>query len=1016
MGSSAEKTKQQRRINKTCSTFSKKTMRSVFQSSSWVCILGLMWVTVSPKVALAQQAGVLSGVVSEGLTKDPLIGATVRLQNTSYGAVTDLRGRYRLASVPAGTYTVTFAYIGYKSETRTVTIVDGQTVELNVALDVVAVTTEEIVVMGQLQGQSRALNNQAASNKIVNIVDAERIGEFPDQNAAEAVARIPGVALRRDGGEGQKLIIRGLDPNLSSATINGERIPATAGGVDGNRLQDVGRSASLSFIPPDMIKTIEVFKALTPDQDADAIGGTVNFITRNAKEGLQFNANGRWGYHFLDRDPTMYQFNAFGSNRFLDGKLGAVFTASYQRANRSAESYDAGYIQTVDSLPLNDLRIADRVEYRSRLGLSGAIDVDLGGGSELVFRGNYGSTNRDAIERRTRYFTTVAGNSSRALNRDIRDRRITTDLINLSVSGKHIFGAPELDYQFSFSRSGSDQPTSTSVAFQLSNALAPQIRTAGNIGIADVQQFAYDTTRFGSARANGANGFLYTFPVLSGNVFQTFNSADRDFAGRANFKLPLTLSNNATGYIKLGGMFRTKVRDSFVNEISLSAPRTDSLARAFGLVGPTENVRFSTFIDSSFADSDFLNGRFFLDRSFNLSRVNDFFLNQVPRSLYNTIEVRDVLNYVARENVGGGYMMGEFNIGDNLMVLGGLRYEFTAVDAQGVYGIISQVNSQRFGSRVDSTVQTNYGALFPMFHLRYRFQPQTELRLAVTRTLSRPNYYDVVPYEEVLFGESTIRRGNPNLQPTLSWNFDAMFSQYLGNIGILSFGAFHKRIDNYIYQVSTIELRFNEDGDEVPFIIRTPTNASFSRIWGIEVDIQLPLDFLPGFLKNLRLYANYSFLNTETVVPQFLIIRELDGRVTDRVREVQQSERRIQLPGQTNNVLNVALGYEGGGFSGRLSYNFQDRNILSVNINSERGNPRVPFNPSIFNRDTWFAPFGRMDFTASYRPPFALNYKFFLEVTNLTNQPETSYLGDPSRILYERFYGVWGNFGVGISF
>jgi hypothetical protein len=208
----------------------------------------------------------------------------------------------------------------------------------------------------------------------------------------------------------------------------------------------------------------------------------------------------------------------------------------------------------------------------------------------------------------------------------------------------------------------------------------------------------------------------------------------------------------------------------------------------------------------------------------------------------------------------------------------------------------------------------------------------------------------------------------------------------------------------------------NEDGDEVPFIIRTPTNASFSRIWGLEVDIQLPLDFLPGFLKNLRLYANYSFLNTETVVPQFLIIRELDGRVTDRVREVQQSERRIQLPGQTNNVLNVALGYEGGGFSGRLSYNFQDRNILSVNISSERGNPRIPFNPNIFNQDTWFAPFGRMDFTASYRPPFALNYKFFLEVTNLTNQPEASYLGEPSRILYERFYGVWGNFGVGISF
>lgn len=963
----------------------------------------------------AQSTGALTGIVREAGSQEPLIGATVRIEGTPFGATSDIRGRYRIANLPAGAYRVSFSYIGYETTVLQVSLAEGETKELSVMLDVKTVTAEEILVMGQLQGQSRALNNQLNSNKIVNIIDAERIGEFPDQNAAEAVARIPGVALRRDGGEGQTVIIRGLDPNLSSVTINGERVPATSNGVDGNRHRDPGRSASLSFIPPDMIKTIEVFKALTPDQDADAIGGTVNFVTRNAKEGFRFNFNGRWGYHFLDSDPTMYQFNAFASDRFLDGKFGTVLTASYQRANRSAESFDAQYLQTVDSLPLNDLRVADRVEYRTRLGLSASFDYDLGEGSEIVLRANYGNTERDQISRRTRYFTAVAS-SPRAINRDINSRRFATELLNFSLTGKHILGSPEWDYQASFSQTFSNQPRSTSVGFQLANALAPQIRTAGNIGVDDVQRFAYDTASFGTGRGTGANGFIYDLPILASNTFQVFNATDRDLAARTNFKLPLALSSSVVGYLKFGGMFRAKTRDSFVDEINLTGPRVDSLARAFGLVAPDDRVRFSTFMDPSFGGQNFLNNRFFLDRSFDLGKVNDFFLNRVPRNLYNQIEVRDALNYVAREAVGGGYAMAEFNVSENIMILGGLRYEFTAVDAQGVFGEISQVNSQRFASRIDSVVRTNYGEFFPMFHLRYRFNPQTELRFAATRTLARPNYFDLVPYEQLEFNTFTIQRGNPALKPTLSWNFDLMFSRYLGNVGVLSLGGFFKSIDNYIYQVSTIEFRPDDDGNDVPFVLRTPANASFSRVWGLELDIQAPLEFLPSELRNLRLYANYTYLNSETTVPQFLIIRERDGRTVDRVVEVQQFSRRIQLPGQTNHVFNVALGYEGGGFSGRISYNYQDRNITSVNISSERGNPRVPFNPSIFERDTWFAPFGRLDLTASYRLPFATQFKLFLELMNITNQPEKTYLGEPSRVLEERYYGMWGNFGIGINF
>ena len=126
-----------------------------------------------------------------------------------------------------------------------------------------------------LEGQARALNQQQNAPNIMNVVSADQIGAFPDPNAAEAVQRVPGVSIQRDQGEGRYVLVRGTEARLNSMMIDGERIPSPEGDI---------RSVALDVIPADLLESIEVTKALTPDMDGDAIGGAVNLVTRQAPE------------------------------------------------------------------------------------------------------------------------------------------------------------------------------------------------------------------------------------------------------------------------------------------------------------------------------------------------------------------------------------------------------------------------------------------------------------------------------------------------------------------------------------------------------------------------------------------------------------------------------------------------------------------------------------------------------------------------------------------------------------
>ena len=257
----------------------------------------------------------ITGTVRDTVTGDPLLGANVFLVGTSFGDAADKNGSYSFSNVPSGDYLIKATYIGYTTKEDSITVTDGQDLTYDFGLSYTAIEGEMVTVSVQARGQMSAINQQLSSRSIVNVVSADRIQELPDANAAESVARLPGVSIQREGGEGNKVVIRGLSPKYNAVTINGIRMAST---------DSDDRSTDLSMISQYMIEGIEVTKAATPDKDADVLGGTVDFKIKKAPEGFKYNFIAQGSNNALRQTYNDYKLVADVSNRFVGNRFGIV--------------------------------------------------------------------------------------------------------------------------------------------------------------------------------------------------------------------------------------------------------------------------------------------------------------------------------------------------------------------------------------------------------------------------------------------------------------------------------------------------------------------------------------------------------------------------------------------------------------------------------------------------------------------------------------------------------------------
>lgn len=891
------------------------------------CVIACALFAAAPIAALAQ-TGAVVGAVADATTRAPLAGASVSVEGVALATATDRSGRFLLAGVPAGMRTIVVTYLGHADQHSDVNVAGGQTVTLDVQLP--RTTFEETVVVSADpigEGQAQALNQQRTAPNITNVVAADQIGSFPDPNAAEAASRIPGVSIARDQGEGRYVLIRGTEARLNSMMIDGERIPAPEGSL---------RQVALDSVPADQLQAIEVSKAVTPDMDADSIGGAVNLVTKQAvgRPTALFSVAG--GYNQLQRSSDQRQFSGTLGRRLAGGRVGVLVGGSGSSLSRGSENFEAVY----DAGSLSDLQLRDYIVARERYGFNASGDVRVPGGS-VILKTIFNEFKDYEINNRVRFRPPNA-----RIEHVLKNRHQDQHIRSVMAGGQHLTSSQTtIDYRLAWAEALENQPDRLDTIFrQTGISFAPNV-SATSIDPANIQP---------NPSANNA-------AVARLNAWETeiFKTTDRDISGSFNLRTSLVTRDGLVTALKVGAKVKDKhkVRDQRVETAS-----------------PASAVLFPTLQDTGFVNDrflDFIPGYAgFPGIDADASRA---MFNALPSSRVVLDHEGDAAIYDATERLYAGYVMAEVYAGSKLLLVPGLRYESTTVDYAG--NRVLYDDGGDYASTVPVIGGDTNGYLLPGFHLRYGIDDRTNVRAAFTRTLARPNYYDLVPYELVFQEDGEITRGNSSLRPTTSNNLDVLAEHYFRSVGVVSGGVFYKRLSDYIFP-----FRFPQQNFGDTYQVTQPQNGDSASLWGMELAFQNQLRFLPGALSGIGVYANYTWTDSSARFP--------DRAATST------------LPGQSSHLGNFAVWYEHSGFSARSSWNFHGKYVDAVGAAAAT--------------DVYYDNHTQWDLSLSQQ--VLRRVRVFADVLNLTNAPLRYFEGTTNRPIQEEYYRWWASFGVKVNF
>ncbi len=896
----------------------------------------LIFLTFTVSNICLAASGEIRGVVREAESGKPLPGANILIKGTAIGAASDLEGRYIIERVPPGTYTLVFTYMGYQEESVNVQVLAGQIVRQDANLKFKVVKGQEITVTAQLEGQVAAINRQLTSRSIVNVVSAERIQELPDVNASESVGRLPGISIMREGGEGQKVVIRGLAPTYNTVTVGGTKIPS-------NDLQD--RSIDMSMIASDMLAGIEVIKAITPDKDADAFGGIIDFQLAKAKEG-GFRSNFRLqsGYNAQQLEYGQYKNSFTISQRFIDDKLGVLITGNMERANRSADIYNAGYStererrldEKFAPIQIDDLKLEDRIETLNRYGGNLMVDYRFDRG-EILFSNFLTRLHRNRLTNEQEMDPDV--NNDHNYNLELRD--ISKEIFTSSLAGEYRLPFATIDALVSVNQAVQIQPRNLSYQFTEGSAFDQIIYTQNKDKLgADAILLA--------AKNNIEDAGLWWARL------DNQKSNESDLTSQLNVEIPYNLmKNKISGSLKLGTKFTSKKRltdkteflarlyqeTQFWSIYEKYHTRKDDPDFTWRTTSRSNVPSMLNYLDSDFDAGTFLDGDFEFGVSLNgdeLSHLADVFIID---SVLSQDELSGLDDFNSHEKVSAGYIMTEINLGPRLMILPGVRYEETYVKFTSKSSSIRDEDILRFGSIKDTVAVHKYGNWFPMLHIRYKLTNWFDIRLAGTRTISRSRLDWLNPRESKRAASQNASRGIIDLKPQISNNFDLFLSFYNYRLGLLTVGGFYKNIEDLIWMRRGMKI-FKVDIDEGTFPehyrgfnLTQPENNPFdTEVYGFEIEWQTNFIWLPKPLDGIVLNANYSQIWSETRYP-YSINKTL--RVPPFTSSRIDTFRVGPMPNQSDDIANVAIGYDKGGFSARLSMLYQGKTLSSVGNREE---------------------------------------------------------------------------------
>lgn len=873
----------------------------------------------------------IQGIVQD-TNQEMSIGANVSLKHTTSAktvqTIVGLDGSYSLKVQEAGLYEIVVSYIGYQTITESITLSEddfSKTIKKDFTLEYDSEQIESIHIVSSLSGTDvGARKLERESSNILNIISAKQIQLSPDITVANVVQRVSGLSIERNSsGDPQYAIIRGMDKRYNNTLVNGIKIPSP---------DNQNRYVPLDIFPAVFLERLDVYKSLTANMEADAIGGTIDMVMRDAPirefldADLQFGVNlinFERGFDVYDRSklnrkspkerfgpdynavpgdfpvenmiderktplPDVLANISYG-NRYFNEKLGVMVGGSFQNSYRPVTNYF--YDPAVNHHEGNPLIMRELIERETssqfqRIAFHGKLDYNLAENQKLDFYFGKYMLNEFRVRNQKRRETFVIDNNY-AVYPITRFSNIFQDITTFDLGGDHkVLNYFDFDWNAVYSVAKNDLPDDG---------------VFSRAGQYDV--ISQEVT----------NEIVYFQGTRNSRAWE--RNTDTDLSVYLNFKFRPNLINENTEF-QFGGVARNKVRDNYYNYYNY--------AQIFG----------------QFRGEDWFD---FGDVNFN-AMAN-------PRGSGDNSN----LVYDADEKIYAGYFNTKWRL-DKLELQAGIRVENT-VQSYEINELAASSNE------IATSKEQNYTDLFPSAAFKYPLSDNSYLKGSYFKAISRPGFYEIVPTIRSSGGGDSFysERGNADLKPSYGHSADLRYEVFPNSIDQFLLGVFYKKI------VDPIEYGFPQiqGVDENPITNRIlPQNFDDATNFGVEVDYT-------QYFNKFGIRLNYTYTNS-TITTNKIVIN------SDQTRSLISQSRPLQ--GQSDHVGNLSLLYK------------DLDNKLDVQIVANYTGERIAFVSPFAGADHYMKPMTQLDFSVEKGWG---RFVVFAKVNNILNTPYQLYVKKP---------------------
>jgi TonB-dependent receptor len=938
-----------------------------------LCFLSLSLVMIFSQSAFAQSdRGTVAGHVTDS-SGSILNGAEVELQPGDILAKSGAQGEYFLNNLKPGTYTITVTYVGFSLFTKALEVTSGKTLVVDALMEVASRNDQVLVTAERPSGEAEQVNRQRTADNVVQVLTNEVITSLPNANIADAVGRLPSVTLERDEGEGKYVQVRGTEPRLTNATVDGVNVPSPESGV---------RQIKFDAIPSDIIESVEINKTLQANMDADGIGGSVNLVTKTATERPTINLFGLGGITPILTSRNNYTATATVGKRFGSSKkFGLLGGFSYDWEGRGIDDVEPvpdinNFGTSQQQRWYNEMDIREYQYYRERWGAAGSADYQLGNGSNIYVRPfysqfhNFGDRWVYSIFDNTPGTTLLAANGCApncppSFNNSIRRPRYTIE--SLVLGGKHELAT----MWFSWDVSGA-------FASENDNGYG-----GGSFGVPNGSTYTspctYDPNATGNSLRPRWSQACYAEAYQPSNLYLNDLNISRGKTAQTNIQAAGAMgkryrigSHLAT--LEIGGKFRNahKYDHSYADDYAIPlASNGVDFASGAALIPMSmfpSKVHNPNYYDGTYPQGPFAD--YYKTQAYVFANPSQFDFTTGAAGAPNFYQ------YV--EQISAGYVMNTMDF-SKFRFVAGLRVEGTNLDA---LTWDNQANTLSIKAGGD------YIRVLPSASLRYALTSNDDFRLVFSRGMSRPDPQDIAQSFSITApaggGKGSISFGNPALAAETAYNYDLLYEHYMNSFGAIQAGFFFKSLYSPIVNTShdvtnfTPPAPYNTPAYQGDYIISQPLNAGGAHLFGFEIAYLQHFTSLPGLLSGLGLSANYSYTDSGT--------EGLPGR-SDHPHLLRQAP----------NTWNISPTFDKGRFSYRLGLSYNQANIFSYQY--QDGTPGGVTGPL---GDTYLYTHLQIDMQGSAR--LEKGFTFVAYILNTNNQVFGFYNGSSQYLIQREFY------------